>query len=86
VTSSVPVAATTTAQVSVLPTRAEAATTSVAEETGVAVAGVKTGGEGLAPTGSGPWQGPALAASLGLLLAGATLVALSARRTHRRRH
>jgi hypothetical protein len=76
--------------VSVQPTKAGATTSETeeteAEETEAAVAGVKTGGGGLAPTGSSPSQGPALALSLGLLLAGATLVALSSRRAYRRRH
>jgi hypothetical protein len=93
------VAGTTSAQVSVQPTKvgpttsaAEAttsaaeATTSAAEESAVAVAGVKAGGGGLAPTGAGRSQGPALALSLGLMVAGSTLVALSARRTYRRQH
>jgi hypothetical protein len=84
------VAVTTSAQVSVLPTKVEATTTTAAaatspEETEVAVAGVKAGG-GLAPTGATRSQGPALALSLGLLVAGAALLALSAGRTYRRRH
>jgi hypothetical protein len=86
------VAGTTSAQVSVQPTKvgpttsAAEATTSAAEESAVAVAGVKAGGGGLAPTGAGRSQGPALALSLGLMVAGSTLVALSARRTYRRQH